>query len=55
MTLAIPKQIQDYYECKLLHPKTSTWDGETYRWDPVWKEWVPDLKTICAQCNNTNK
>lgn len=49
-TLELPKPVQDYFTCTLLHTKTPTWDG-TYTYDEYQEKNIPNIKWICKECS----
>lgn len=45
----IPKEILEYYECKLLH-KTTPYLTNRSIWNEVEKKWYPEIIHICQEC-----
>ena len=46
----LPKAVERYFLCLLLHEKTPYWHG-TYIYDAYQDKYIPHIRHICKECN----
>lgn len=47
---SFPKELVDYFRCKLLHEKRPYWDG-TFYYDKNLDKNLPNIKYLCKVCD----
>lgn len=47
----LPKAVERYLTCMMLHKKKPYWDG-TYIYDAYQDKYIPHIRHICKECNN---
>jgi len=49
----LPKQVENWARCRLLHTLLPVWDGD-YRYDALAEKYVKNIRYICAECDHSD-